>query len=151
MNRLRLAILLFLSFFLLCSGRLIAAPPSFSTAGLFNGHMWQLLSGTQKISHLTGIHEGIILCLNEIKQDLKIPSNLMNKMQDAGIFDRRRLLFSSQGVTGIETRMNQFYEDSANLAIPIIDAYQHITLALNFATPEDVENNLSSLRRKYGN
>ncbi len=129
----------------------MAGPPSFSTAGLFNGNMWQLLSGTQKISHLTGIHEGIILCLNQIKQDLKIPSNLMNKMQDAGIFDRRRLLFSSQGVTGIETRMNQFYEDSANLAIPIIDAYQHITLALNFATPEDVENNLSSLRRKYGN
>jgi hypothetical protein len=75
----------------------------------------------------------------------------MEKMQDTGIFDRRRLLFSSQGITEIETRMNQFYEDSANLAIPIIDAYQHITLALNFATPEDLERNLSSLRRKYGN
>ena len=149
MNRRQLAVLLFILFFLLCSFRLMAGPPSFSTGDLFNGHMWQLLSGTQKISHLTGIHEGIILCLNQIKQDLKIPSDLMNKMQDAGIFDRRRLLFSSQGVTAIETRMNHFYEDSANLEIPIIDAYQHITLALNFATPEDLESNLSSLRRKY--
>ena len=151
MNRRRLSILLSILFFLLCSFRLVAGPPSFSTSDLFNGHMWQLLSGTQKISHLTGIHEGIILCLNQIKQDLKIPSDLMNKMQDAGIFDRRRLLFSSQGVTEIETRMNQFYEDSANLDIPIIDAYQHITLALNFATPEELESNLSSLRRKYRN
>jgi hypothetical protein len=128
----------------------MAESPSFSTAGLFNGRMWQILSGTQKISHLTGIHEGIILCLNQIKQDLKIPADLMKKMQESGIFDRRRLLFSSQGVTAIEIRMNHFYEDSANLDIPIIDAYQHITLALNFATPEDLENNLSSLRRKYG-
>jgi len=150
MNRRRLAILVFLSFFLFCSARLTAGPPSFITADLFNGRMWQLLSGTQKLSHLTGIHEGIILCLNQIKQDLKIPSDLMKKMQDAGIFDRRRLLFSSQGVTAIETRMNHFYEDTANLDIPIIDAFQHITLTLNFATPEDLESNLSSLRRKYG-
>ena len=127
----------------------MADPPSFSTAGLFNGRMWQLLSGTQKISHLTGIHEGIILCLNQIKEDFKIPSELMKKMRDSGIFDRRRLLFSSQGVIAIETRMNHFYEDSANLVIPIIDAYQHITLTLNFATAEELNNNLSSLRRKY--
>jgi hypothetical protein len=149
MNRRRLAILLILSFFFFCNSRLMAGPHSFSTAGLFNGRMWQLLSETQKISHLTGIHEGILLCLNQIKQDLKIPSDLMKKMQDSGIFDRRRLLFSSQGVTAIETRMNHFYEDSANLDIPIIDAYQHITLALNFASPGDLESNLSSLRRKY--
>ena len=149
MKRHRLEILLFLSFLLLCSSRLMAESTSFITAGLFNGRMWQLLSGTQKISHLTGIHEGIILCLSQIKQDLKIPSNLMKKMQDSGIFDRRRLLFSSQGVTAIETRMDHFYEDPANLDIPITDAYQHITLALNFAAPEDLESNLSSLRRKY--
>ena len=151
MNRRRLAIILFIAFLLLCSARLLAGSPSFSTAGLFNGRMWQLLSGTQKISHLTGIREGIILCLNQIKGDLKISSDLMKKMHDAGIFDRRRLLFSSQGITAIETRMNHFYEDSANLDIPINDAYQHITLALNFATPEDLESNLSSLRRKYRN
>lgn len=149
MNRRRLAILLFLSFLLLCSARLMAGPPSFTTTDLFNGRMWQLLSGTQKISHLTGIHEGIILCLNQIKGDLQIASDLMKKMQDSGIFDRRRLLFSSQGITEIESRMNHFYDDSANLDIPIIDAYQHITMELNFSTPEDLKNNLSSLRRKY--
>ena len=149
MNRRRLAISLFLSFLLLCSARLMAGPPSFTTTDLFNGRMWQLLSGTQKISHLTGIHEGIILCLNQIKGDLNIASDLMKKMQDSGVFDRRRLLFSSQGITEIETRMNHFYEDSANLDIPIIDAYQHITMELNFSTSEDLQNNLSSLRRKY--
>ena len=149
MNRRRLAILLSLSILFFCNDRLMAEPSPFSTDGLFNGRMWQLLSGTQKISHLTGIHEGIILCLNQIKEDFKIPSDLMKEMQDAGIFDRRRLLFSSQGVIAIETRMNHFYEDSVNLDIPIIDAYQHITLTLNFATVEDLKSNLSSLRRKY--
>jgi len=127
----------------------MAGSSSYITADVFNGRMWKLLSGTQKISHLTGIHEGILLCLNQIKQDTKISSDLMKEMQDSGIFDRRRLLFSSQGITEIETRMDQFYEDSANLDIPIIAAYQHITMELNFATSEDIENNLSSLRRKY--
>ena len=75
MNRRRLAILLFLSFLFLYGSRLMAGPPSFITADLFNGRMWQLLSGTQKISHLTGIHEGIILCLNQIKQDLMEADN----------------------------------------------------------------------------
>ena len=149
MNIRRLAILILLSILTLYSARLMAEPYSYNTSNLFNGRMWQLLSGTQKISHLTGIHEGIILCLNQIKGDLKISSDLMKRMQDSGIFDRRRLLFSSQGITEIEARMDQFYEDSVNLDIPIIDAYQHITMELNFSSSEDIKNNLSGLRRKY--
>jgi len=149
MNLRRLAVLLILSLLLLCSTRLMAGPPSFTTNDLFNGRMWQLLNGAQKLSHLTGIHEGIILCLSQIKGDLKISSELMKSMRDSGIFDRRRLLFSSQGVTAIETRMDHLYEDSANLDIPIIDAYHHITMELNFTSSEDLKNNLSSLRRKY--
>ena len=149
MNKSRLAILIFLSIMLLFGARLMAGSASYVTADVFNGRMWQLLSGTQKISHLTGIHEGILLCFNQIKEDPKISSDLMKEMQDSGIFDRRRLLFSSQGITEIETRMDQFYEDSANLDIPIIAAYQHITMELNFATSDDIEKNLSSMRRKY--
>ena len=145
----RFAILFFLSFLLLGSARLMAGPPSYTTSDLFNGRMWQLLSGTQKISHLTGIHEGITLCLNQIKGDLKITADLMKKMQDTGMFDRRRLLFTSQGLTEIEHRINHFYKDSANLDIPIVDAYQYITMELNFTASEDLKNNLSSLRRKY--
>ena len=149
MNTRRLAIPIFLSILLLGGTRLVAGSSSYTTADVFNGRMWKLLSGTQKISHLTGIHEGILLCLNQIKEDLRVSSDLMKEMQDSGIFDRRRLLFSHQGITEIEARMDHFYEDSANLDIPIIAAYQHITLELNLATSEDVENNLLRLRRKY--
>ena len=88
MNLRRLAILLSLSSILLSSSLLMAGPPSFTTNDLFNGRMWQLLNGAQKLSHLTGIHEGIILCLNQIKEDLKISSDLMKSMRDSGIFDR---------------------------------------------------------------
>lgn len=150
MNKCRLSILIFLSIMLLFGARLMAGSASYVTADVFNGRMWQLLSETQKISHLTGIHEGILLCLNQIKEDTEISSVLMKEMQETGIFDRRRLLFSSRGITELETRMDQFYEDSANLDIPLIAAYQHITMELNFATSEDIENNLSSMRQKYG-
>ncbi len=145
----RIYVVLILIFIIFTGTRLMAESPSYTTAGVFNGRMWQLLSSTQKISHLTGIQEGLTLCLNQIKEDLQIPADLMKDMKEAGIFDRRRLLFSSQGISAIETRLNDFYLDDTNLEIPIIEAYRHITLELNFASPLELKNNLSNLRRKF--
>ena len=122
---------------------------AFTTSNVFNGHMWQLMSATQKTSHLNGIQEGIRLCMDQIKHDLHIPPELMTEMKEAGLFDRRRLLFSSQGITAIESRINLFYRDSANLEIPIMEAYRHVTLELNFASSEELQSNLSNLRHKY--
>jgi hypothetical protein len=127
----RLYFVLTLSFLLLAGTWLMATPPSYTTADVFNGHMWQLLSSSQKASHLTGIQEGIKLCLNQIREDLQVSADLMREIQDSGLFDRRRLLF-------------------ANLEIPIIHAYQHVTLELNYASAQELANNMSSLRRKYG-
>jgi hypothetical protein len=75
--------------------------------------------------------------------------DLLVILEASGFFDRRRLLFSSQGTGAIETRVNIFYGDPANLQIPIMEAYRHVTLALNFAGPEELQNNLSDLRRRY--
>jgi hypothetical protein len=149
MKVLRFQILLIMALLLLASTRVIAESPSFTTAGLFNGRMWQLLSSSQKASHLTGIQEGIKLCLGQIKGDLQISAELMDAMKDSGIFDRRRLLFTSQGINAIEAGLNGFYGDSANLEIPVISAYQHVTMELNFASTQELVNNLSNLRRKY--
>jgi hypothetical protein len=127
----------------------MANQPIFTTANVFNGRMWQLMSAAQKTSHLTGIQEGVILCINQIKHDLHIPQDLMTKLEESGVFDRRRLLFSSQGIVAIQNRINFFYQDSANLQIPIMEAYRHVTLELNFAQDRALQNNLSDLRRKY--
>ena len=149
MKKFHLYLVISLLILLLASTWSMAKPPSFMTAGVFDGRMWHLLSNSQKSSHLTGIQEGIKLCLNQIKEDLHISAELMQAMKDAGIFDRRRLLFTSQGISAIEAGLNHFYEDPANLEIPIMDAYQHVTLELNFATQQELANNLSNLRRKY--
>ena len=127
----------------------MADQSAFKTSNVFNGHMWQLMSAAQKTSHLTGIQEGIRLCLDQIKHDLHISDDLMTDMKAAGVFDRRRLLFSSQGISAIESRINFFYRDTANLEIPIMEAYRHVTLELNFASSEELQNNLSNLRHKY--
>ncbi len=145
-----MAILVLFTLLLTAGSQPLAGPPSFTTADVFNGRMWELLSDAQKVSHLTGIQEGIILCLNQIKEDLQIPRTLLNNMKEAGVLDRRRLLFSSQGITAIESRINAFYKEPENIEIPIIEAYRHVTLELNFADPQEVANNLSGLRRKYG-
>ena len=143
----RIFIVLSLLILLLAGTRVMAGSPAFTTADAFNGRMWQLLSSSQKASHLTGIQEGIRLCLNQIKADLHISAELMKAMKEAGIFDRRRLLFTSRGISAIGSGLDHFYRDPANLEIPIMDAYQHVTLELNYASPQEVANNLSSLRR----
>lgn len=119
------------------------------TDHFFNGRMWQLLNSSQKTIHLTGIQEGILLCLSQIKEDLMIPPAVMQSLEKTGLFDRRRLLFSSQGVTHISDRVDVFYQNADYLDIPIIEVYRHVTLSLNFATQEDLENDLTKLKRKY--
>ncbi len=119
------------------------------TEQFFNGHMWALLSDSQKTTHLTGIQEGIQLCLSQIKADLLVPPALMHSMHESGVFERRRLLFSMQGISGISKRINGFYRDADNLSIPIIEAYRHVTLALNFAEPQEIADDLARLKLRY--
>ena len=54
-----LSIVIFFTLFwvVVASSHLTAGPPSHNTADAFNGRLWLLLSGAQKISHLTGIKE----------------------------------------------------------------------------------------------
>ena len=130
-------------------GLAFAGSFSIITGNYLNGHLWQLLNDSQKIIHITGIEEGLLLFLSQIREDLQISKDLMDALKKSGFFDRRRLLFSCQGASGIAARINIFYRDPANLIIPIAEAYQHVTLKLNFASPEDLANNLSNLRRKY--
>ena len=63
--------------------------------------------------------------------------------------DDTNSFISSQGISRIEAGLNNFYKNPANFEIPISDAYQHVTLELNYASPPELANNLSNLRRKY--
>jgi hypothetical protein len=147
----RTTVCLLIIFVFSISYSLAAENDSTTTDQLFNGHMWQLLNDSQKIAHLTGIQEGIQLLLSQIKEDLLIPPALMSSMQESGMFDRRRMLFSMQGVSGISNRIDVFYRDADNLAIPIIEAYRHVTLSLNFSDPQEVVQDLARLKLKYKN
>jgi len=122
---------------------------STATGQMFNGRMWQLLNRSQKEIHVTGIQEGVMLCLSQFKEDLHISKGLMRAMKEEGVVDRRRLLFSSLGVSAVVAGIDTFFADEANLAVPIAAAYQHVTLELNYAPREDLETNLLQLRRKY--
>ena len=149
-NRIFQASACLLIILVLSSGNALATEDmSTATDQLFNGHMWQLLNDSQKTTHLTGIQEGIRLCLSQIKEDLLIPPALMSSMQASGIFDRRRLLFSMQGVSAISNRIDAFYRDAENRVIPIIEAYRHVTLSLNFGDSEEVVQDLDWLKLKY--
>jgi hypothetical protein len=148
MNIRRIAPMLILPVLLVAA---VAAADSDSTTtdGMFNGRMWQLLNRSQKEIHVTGIQEGVRLCLSHFKADMHISADLMRAMQAEGLFDRRRMLFTSLGVSAIVAGIDQFYAEAENLPFPIADAYQHVTLELNFAPRQELENNLLNLRRKY--
>ena len=149
-NRIFQASACLLIILVLSSGNALATEDmSTATDQLFNGHMWQLLNDSQKTTHLTGIQEGIRLCLSQIKEDLLIPPALMASMQESGLFDRRRMLFSIQGVSSISDRIDVFYQNPDHRVIPIIEAYRHVSLLLNFSDPQEVAQDLDRLKLKY--
>ena len=54
-----------------------------------------------------------------------------------------------QGVSAISNRIDAFYRDAENRVIPIIEAYRHVTLSLNFGDSEEVVQDLDRLKLKY--
>jgi hypothetical protein len=54
-----------------------------------------------------------------------------------------------QGVSGISNRLDVFYRNADHLSIPIVEAYRHVTLILNFSDSQEVADDLARLKLRY--
>lgn len=135
--------------YLVTIGSINAEAIRYFDKGLFNGQMWLLLNESQKITHLTGLREGILLCITEISDDNLIPAKLKKAMTDSGLFDRRRMLFTALGPADLSPYIDAFYKEPLNLNIPIVHAYRYVCMEFNHVSKLELEKDLVQMRKRF--
>jgi hypothetical protein len=118
-------------------------PDLFRTAGTINGNAWVALSEREKGSYLLGFFEGTVAFQLSLAQDTSVTAT-----QDALTAARKRL--EPRG-TSLEVmkHIDTFYSDTANARIPVIFAFQHVLKRLNGAPAKELEEYVTSLRKRF--
>ena len=107
-----------------------------------NGRTWRGLDKRAKIMLLVGIADGAAL----MRRDLFV-------LQHDGNPDLQRV-FDNLTVTGFEfgdiaAQVDTFYSDSANIRIPVIEAYKYVMARLKGASTSELERSVTTLRQTY--
>lgn len=109
-----------------------------------NGFFWNKLNLEQKASILLGIDNGEYLIL------LKAYENkILVKVTDAIEKSIRSDEITGFNLNELAKQIDMFYQDSANLKIPFIEAYRYISKRIKGASPQELDNFAASLRKKY--
>jgi hypothetical protein len=106
-----------------------------------NGRAWGVLPLQAKITFIVGLQEGWLLVLMRMKevggQDI---SALWENARDYAI-DLTR--------SEIAKQVDSFYSDSANVRVPVVEAYRYIHRKVKGASPEELARIAADLRRTY--
>jgi hypothetical protein len=106
-----------------------------------NGKAWKLLDGQSKITYLTGIQEGAFLLLREASRNGGSNAVIEREAVNLNVTGFRESDLSSQ--------VDGFYNDSANLRIPVVDAYKYVLKKLRGAKTSELDAYISELRQTY--
>lgn len=110
-----------------------------------NGRFWEILNTQSKIFFLMGIHEGMALLFQEMS--LK-EAHINNKEILEAI---NSLSSSGFHFSDYVNQIDNFYEDRANIKIPIIEVYRFAQLKIKGISKEQLEKRMSILRQMYNN
>jgi hypothetical protein len=107
-----------------------------------NGRSWRGLDKQSKIMLLVGIAEGAVLMRREL---FVLQHDGNPDLQRA--FDN--LTISGFKYSDITAQVDTFYSDSANLRIPVIEAYKHVVARMKGASTSELERSVTALRQTY--
>ncbi len=111
-----------------------------------NGRNWNDYDMQSKINFLYGIEQGALLLTRELAnaEPKQIDSEkILQKVES--------LTISGFKFSDLVKQIDLFYGDSANVRIPIVDAYMHALKKLRGGTTGQLEDELAALRKKYNN
>ena len=111
-----------------------------------NGRVWKLMTRQIKSFYLIGIEEGTNLLMLQMND-----GNLYKIYLHIALKEQQKLQISGFQFGDLVDQIDIVYSDSANLNIPIIEAYRHILKKLRGATPSALANDLAMLRKTYNN
>lgn len=109
-----------------------------------NGRAWKVLDGQSKIAFLTGTEEGIYLLLRQSWERTNLDSEKQLLEREAGQLTVTGFRFSD-----LVQQIDDFYQDSSNVRIPIVDAYIYTLRKLKGAKKQDLDDYAAELRAKY--
>ena len=110
-----------------------------------NGRYWKHLNPQSKITLLYGYEEGVTLLVREIS--LKAKPDVATKTQEVAA----SLMISGFRFSDLVKQVDELYADTANVRIPVIDAYVYSLLKIRGAAKQELEDHVVALRRKYNN
>ncbi len=124
-----------MAFWLLGSVALYAQGPTLDVikAVRFNGRAWVKYGMAEKVNFILGIQDGIIL-YSENSRDKETINSL--------------IVTDPKGGT-LVSEMDRFFEQTANLNIPIYAAYFYLVQKLNGLPAAELEGSAAKLREKY--
>ncbi len=115
------------------------------TSGLLNGRAWEKVQYDDKTLFLAGLVDGITMFFDEYfiiakneKEEIKITKVFMENVHQAQLND-------------IIQPIDAFYADRTNIRIPIAYAYKYVLMKIKGASPKELDEYASKLRRNYNN
>lgn len=109
-----------------------------------NGKTWRQLDTQAKITQLIGYEEGTSLLQLELLEN-KVSENVLSSVN----FASDHLMISGFRFSDLVEQIDTFYSDSANLRIPVIEAYRYILARLKGVSPEELGRRAAKLRKQY--
>ncbi len=105
-----------------------------------NGRTWQHLDKQSRIMFLNGMQDGVMLSLKEISGEI-----------DSAKIQRVLLATTVPGFqfSDIVKQVDVFYSDSANIRIPVLEAYMYSLQKMKGATNANLEHLMTQLRQTY--
>lgn len=107
-----------------------------------NGRAWKKMSVPQQAGLVMGIHYGMLLMANEMSYNESVTSerilNAINRLNTPGAWDSETI-----------ASVTEFYKDSTNLRLPVVEAYRFVKMKAVGATPEELGRHLAHLRKFY--
>lgn len=117
--------------------------PEEETSGVANGRVWKKLDLQSKVMLLYGFQEGMTLLLRHTL--LKIGPDVTAKTEEVA----DSLMTYGFRVSDVAKQVDEFYADTANIRIPILDAYVYAVLKIRGATKKEFDDHVVRLRLNY--
>jgi hypothetical protein len=115
------------------------------TRGWLNGRYWLTLDKANKTNFLMGVEAGTAVLYGRLVGDNTIYRKAGKEIE--GLL-RKNVLGTSGIVVGeVAQHVDDFYNDSTNIQIPISCAYWIITMKTSGASPIEIENQMAESRR----
>lgn len=108
-----------------------------------NGKAWQNFDKHERILYLNGIEEGIRLFLLDAARNEAIQIKEVAKKAE------RRLSISGFRFSDLVQQVDKFYLDSANLRVPVIEAYAYVIKRMKGESPQTLSEIEAALRKTY--